>query len=480
MPLDKLQIEELMQPPPILRHSSDFTARRPSREERFAAGKRLRKSVPRGAHAVYRPSNDRPDPVDILQAQDASRLKQLVPIKYARMLASPFAFLRGSAAIMAHDLSTTSTTGLEVVACGDTHVSNFGVFGSAERKLIFAINDFDEVYPAPWEWDLKRLVASAAVVARFMGGDDADAETAARAAARSYRKRMRGYAFMGFLEVWYDQIDDRQVLDAGPPDYRKMALPLLAKARGKGNIRALDKLTRREGDEYRFVEHPPLIVREAVQSDGTPMMVALDARLRDYMRSLLDDRRGLLSRYRIVDFVRKVVGVGSAGTSCWALLLQGVDSDDPLFLQVKQAGPSVLAPYVRTRLPFKNEGRRVVVGQRVTQGSPDIFLGWGGDRRGDFYVRQLVDMKGGAEFVENTPDALDQLNAYCGLCGWALALAHAKSGDPAAIAGYCGKSEALDDALGKLALAYMRQNERDYRALQNARATGRVKVAKTS
>jgi hypothetical protein len=283
---------------------------------------------------------------------------------------------------------------------------------------------------------------------------------------------------MGYLEVWHDEIDESRIEKALA--FRNDPRPALKKARRKGNISALQKLTRRDGSEHRFVERPPLIVREKTLSDGTPTMAGFSAMLRDYMRSLEEGRKGLLSRYRLVDAVRKVVGVGSFGTSCWALLLQGRDCEDPLFLQVKEAGPSVLSPLSKVRLPFKNQGERVVVGQRIIQGSPDIFLGWGGNARGDFYVRQLVDMKGGAQFLEDRPDLLEELNAYCALCGWALALAHAKSGDPAAIAGYCGNSDALDQALGKFALAYMRQTDRDFEALQKARASGRIEAAAIS
>ncbi|TAJ92159.1 MAG: DUF2252 domain-containing protein [Reyranella sp.] len=454
-----------------------FVAPRPTLEERMQAGKALRAQVPRASHARFEKASDRPDPVAILEAQNESRVQKLVPVRFARMLASPFAFLRGSAAVMTADLSTTPVTGMGVAACGDMHVSNFGVFASAERNLIFAINDFDEVHPGPWEWDLKRLAASAAVAVRFMGGDRVAAEEAAQAIVRSYRKRMRRYADMGYLDIWYDRIDERAVLDTLSPRARRGAERLMDKARAKGHVSVLEKLTEQVDGEHRIIEEVPLIVRETHTAAGTPANEALDIMLQAYVASLPIDRRMLLSRYRIVDSARKVVGVGSVGTGCWILLLQGHDPDDPLFLQVKQAQASVLAPYVDQKLRFENQGRRVVVGQRLTQGSPDIFLGWGEADGKDFYVRQLADMKGSVKFNESDPSGIDGFVEYCTLCGWALALAHAKSGDPAMIAGYCGNGDALDEAIGKFAMAYSRQTDEDYEALDKARRTGRIRVA---
>jgi uncharacterized protein (DUF2252 family) len=456
---------------------ASFTEKRPSMKERLAIGKAMRDQVPRAEHARFEKNPDRPDPVAILEQQNVTRIQKLVPVRFARMLASPFAFLRGSAAIMAGDLSNTPVTGTFVNACGDMHVANFGVFASAERNLIFAINDFDEVHPGPWEWDVKRLAASAAVAARFMGADKVQAEEAAQAIVQSYRKRVRRYAEMGFLQVWYERIDERAVLEALSPKLRRSTERVLDKARSKGHVRALGKLTAEVDGEHRFVEDVPLIVRETHSDAGLPPAEALDRMLHAYLASLSIDRRALLSRYRIVDVARKVVGVGSVGTSCWVILLQGVDSDDPLFLQVKQANPSVLAPYVSTRLHFSDEGRRVVAGQRLTQGSPDIFLGWGEVEGRHFYVRQLADMKGSVKFGEHDSPDLAGFVEYCGLCGWALALAHAKSGDAAMIAGYCGTSAVLDEAIGKFAMAYSKQTEQDHAALEKARLTGRIRVA---
>ena len=454
-----------------------FQAPRATISERLAAGKALRDQVSRKAHGTFEEASDREDPVAILEAQNVARVQKLVPVRFARMLASPFAFLRGSASVMTSDLSRTPTTGMGVAACGDMHVANFGVFASAERNLIFAINDFDEVHPGPWEWDLKRLAASAAVAVRFMGGDKEEAEGAAQAVVRSYRKRMRRYAGMGFLEIWYDRIDETEVLDTLSPAMQRRAVKLMDKARNKGHVAVLEKLTEQVDGEHRIIEEVPLIVRETHTEAGTPVRVALDGMLRSYVDSLPIDRRILLSRYRIVDAARKVVGVGSVGTACWVILLQGVDSEDPLFLQVKQAQASVLAPHVDHRITLDHEGHRVVVGQRIIQGSPDIFLGWGSGEGKNFYVRQLADMKGSAKFTEGNEAAVEGFDEYCGLCGWALALAHAKSGDPAMIAGYCGNSDALDDAIGKFAMAYAKQTDRDHEALDKARRAGRIKVA---
>jgi uncharacterized protein (DUF2252 family) len=449
--------------------ADSFMIERPSVSQRIAAGKALRKQVPRAAHATYGKRANRPDPIDILKRQSATRLQKLVPVRYGRMLANPFAFLRGSAAIMANDLSASPVCNTRVAACGDAHVKNFGVYASAERNLVFSINDFDEVYVGPWEWDLKRLATSAAVATQFMGGDKVQSEQAARECVRLYRKRICTYAEMGYLEVWHDRIDERAVLDSLTPRARRIAYAILDKVR---HIRPLEKLTEQVNGKHRFIEDVPLIVHETRSESGSPIKLMLDRLLRAYVDSLDFDRKVLLSRYQFVDFARKVVGVGSVGTRCWVLLLQGIDGDDPLFLQVKEAQPSVLDPYADLKLPFDHQGRRVVFGQRLTQGSPDILLGWGRVDGKEFYVRQLAELKGDAAF-----DSFEAFHSYCGLCGWALALAHAKSGDPATIAGYCGKSDALDEAIGKFAMSYAEQTEQDHEALVKAKRTGRVKVA---
>ncbi len=471
---DRAHLQRLAEATGELALLASFTEKRPSIAERLAEGKALRDQVPRAAHARFDKNPDRADPVAILEQQNASRVQKLVPVRFARMLATPFAFLRGSAAVMAGDLANTPATGLFVNACGDMHVSNFGVFASAERNLVFAINDFDEIHPGPWEWDLKRLAASAAVAARFMGGDKHKAADAARAIVRSYRKRIRRFAEMGNLEVWYNRIDERAVLDTLSAKARRRAERAMAKAREKGHMRALDKMTEEVDGEHRIIEELPLIVRETHADNGTPINEALDVVLRSYIESLPTDRLKLLSRYRIVDVARKVVGVGSVGTGCWVVLLKGTDDDDPLFLQVKEAQTSVLAPYVEGTLPYKNHGQRVVMGQHLAQGAPDIFLGWGRVNDKDFYVRQLADMKGSATL---STECLETFDEYCALCGWALALAHAKSGDAALIAGYCGNSPELDDAIAKFALAYAKQTDKDHETLDKARRSGRIRVA---
>lgn len=471
-PLD--QIRAATQPGALV---ESFTADRPSIAERMAAGRALRRKVSREAHGTFQKNSHRTDPIEILEAQNRTRAQKLVPVRFARMLASPFAFLRGSAAVMTADIASAPVTGMFVNACGDMHVSNFGVFGSAERELIFAINDFDEVFPAPWEWDLKRLAASAAVAVRFMSGDKEQAAETAAETVRAYREHIARYAEMGNLEVWYDRIDERAILEALSPKARRGAQRIIDKARAKGHQRVLGKLTEKVDGTHRIVEELPLIIRESHLESGMPVREALDVMLRSYLDSLNYDRRLLLARYKIVDVARKVVGVGSVGTGCWVILLMGADGDDPLFLQVKQAQASVLEPYAGYKMPFDNQGRRVVVGQRMIQGSPDIFLGWGEVDGSHFYVRQLADMKGSIEFAEGDRKGIAGFQEYCGLCGWALALAHAKSGDAAMIAGYCGNSAALDDAMAKFALAYAKQTDRDHEALDTARRTGRIRVA---
>ncbi len=457
---------------------SAFTAPRPPRSERLAAGKALRATVPRASFADWTLPTPRPDPLKVIEAQNANRVAHLVPVRMSRMSASPFAFLRGTAAVMAADLSQTPVTGHNVMACGDMHLMNFGFFASAERNLIFAINDFDEVHPGAWEWDVMRLAASAAVAAFFLGGDRVAAESAAMAAVRSYALRMRDYSRMGPLEVWYGLIDEETILHSARGMVQKQAAAVMDKARRRGHVRVFEKLTEVVDGQLRLAESVPLVIRETHLRDGTPVDVALDRMLASYMASLPADRRRLLTRYRIVDVARKVVGVGSVGTGCWVIFLQGETGDDPLFLQVKEAGPSVLAPYFPGSFPITHQGARVVAGQRMIQGSPDILLGWGpaDGKPPHYYVRQLADMKGGLQLAEGDRAALATLDAYCRLCGWALALAHAKSGDAALIAGYCGKSDALPEAMARFALTYAAQTEADHAALMAAIQAGRFAV----
>ena len=340
---------------------------------------------------------------------------------------------------------------------------------------MFGINDFDETLPGPWEWDLKRLAASAVVCGRFLGADRALCEESARAVVKSYRKRMREYAEMNYLDVWYARIDERDVLRVISPTVRKRAKQVIAKAKQRGHLQVLDKMAELVDNQQRIIEVRPFIVRETQSESGRPIEEAIGLFLENYFCSLPDDRKVLLSRYRILDVARKVVGVGSVGTRCWVALMQGNEIDDPLFLQIKEAEPSVLAPYAGASA-YANNGQRVVVGQRMIQGAPDIFLGWGEGDGGHFYVRQLRDMKGGAELDPKiTP--VETLPEYGGLCGWALALAHAKSGDPAMLAGYLGKSGVMDEAIARFAVSYADQTERDHQALTAAARQGRISVA---
>jgi uncharacterized protein (DUF2252 family) len=453
-----------------------FQSKLPTVEERIAAGKALRKKIPIGEQGNYESPAKRADPVSILEEQGNTRLKDLVPIRYAKMLSSPFAFLRGAAAIMAADLKANGeTTGIHVQACGDMHVANFGVFASAERKLIFGINDFDETLPGPWEWDLKRLVASIVASARFLGGDKDLCTKSVMTAVKSYRKRMKEYAYMGSIELWYSTITENDILKTMPPAMQKAVKKITKKARSQTHMQVLGKLTDIVDDQYRLHEDAPFIVRETHTQSGRPIEEALGLFLESYLGSLADDRKILLQHYRIVDVARKVVGVGSVGTRCWIVFCIGNNTGDPLFLQVKEAQPSVLEPFL-TQSAYSNPGQRVVSGQRLIQGAPDIFLGWGDKDGIKFYVRQLRDMKGGIEFDPATTK-IESYPVYCKLCAWALALAHAKSGDAAMISGYAGNSEKLDEAMVRFAFAYADQTEKDHQALAKAGKSGRVKVA---
>lgn len=457
----------------LLKH---FQSKQRSVEERMEIGKKLRSKFPRIKHGEYKPSRKRKDPVSILEEQGKTRLQELIPIRYARMLTSPFAFLRGGAAIMAADLAAHGKiTGLNVQACGDMHVANFGIFASAERNLIFGINDFDETLPGPWEWDVKRLVASIVASGRFLGATKTLCDESVRAAVSSYRKRMRSYAAMGNLELWYSTIKEDDIRKSLTGTALEGLRKITNKARERTHLQVLDKLTDLVDDKFRLRDYAPFIVHETHVESGKTIEEGLELFLQSYLPSLADDRKFLLSQYRIVDVARKVVGVGSVGTRCWVVFMKGNHDQDPLFLQLKEAQPSVLEHFTE-KSKYKNHGQRVVGGQRLLQASPDIFLGWGEQNGKHFYVRQLRDMKGGVEFdpekvkVENLPQ-------YTALCGWALAMAHAKSGDPALIAGYVGKNDDLDDAMVHFAFAYADQTEKDYKALVQAAKSGRIKVA---
>ncbi len=457
----------------LLKH---FQSKQRSVEERMEKGKKLRSKFPRLKQGEYKPSKKRTDPIAILEAQGKTRVPELVPIRYARMLTSPFAFLRGGAAIMAADLAANGkTTGLKVQACGDMHLANFGIFASAERNLIFGINDFDETLPGPWEWDLKRLVASIVAGGRFLGATKTLCEESVRSAVSSYRKRMRQYACMGNMELWYSTINEDDIRRNLKGTAQEGLRKITGKARERTHMQVLDKLTDLVDDKYRLRDDSPFIIHVTHTETGKTINEALELFLQSYTASLADDRRYLLSQYRIVDVVRKVVGVGSVGTRCWVIFLKGNHDEDPLFLQLKEAQPSVMEPYIG-KSKYSNHGQRVVAGQRLIQGAPDIFLGWGEQGGMQYYVRQLRDMKGGVEF-DPEKVKIENLPQYAGLCAWSMALAHAKSGDPALIAGYVGKNDDLDDAMVHFAFAYADQTEKDYQALVHAANSGKIKVA---
>ncbi|MFD4370961.1 DUF2252 domain-containing protein [Streptomyces sp. NPDC058486] len=438
--------------------------------ERAERGRAARKRVPRSSHGRWIPSSQRPDPLTVLERQAADRLPDLAPVRYGRMAASPFAFLRGAAAVMAADLGATRNTGLTVQLCGDAHLLNFGVYASPERTLLFDVNDFDETLPGPFEWDVKRLAASVTVAALQNGSPRPKAHRAALVAAESYRTTMRRLAALGELTVWYERIDAEEVAALVRPRERERVSRGLAKARRRTSLQALDKLTARDGDGGRHLaEDPPLLERVADLD-----RVGLGKIFSDYRSSLSEERRLLLDRYTFRDAARKVVGVGSVGTRCFVVLLEGRDGADPLILQIKEAGRSVLEAYLAPTA-YPHQGRRVVCGQRLTQAASDIFLGWmTGPEQRHFYWRQLRDMKGSAEVESMTPALLRE---YAGLCGRALARAHARSGDRVAIAAYLGSSDVFDRAVADFSLAYAGQNADDYASLGAAIAAGMITAA---
>jgi uncharacterized protein (DUF2252 family) len=451
--------------------------------ERKVRGKAARAEVPRESHAEWQPPLDRPDPVGLLESQAASRLPDLVPVRYGRMMETPFTYYRGAALPMANDLSRTPATGIIVQACGDAHLSNFGLFGSPERKLVFDVNDFDETLPAPWEWDVKRLAASMEVAARDNGFSEKDRQKIRVATGARYRAVMRQLAGLGNLDVWYTQVDIeevRQRFDSELQTRQRKALDKgLAKARTRDSMQALSKLTQMENGKPRIIPDPPVVVPLVdllgQEFDGVDVEGELRSLLRKYRRTLEPDRRVLLEQYEFTDMARKVVGVGSVGTRCWIVLLLGRDENDPLFLQVKEAQDSVLAPYAGAS-KYANQGQRVVIGQRLMQAASDIFLGWqrvtGMDRQlRDFYWRQLRDWKFSVDISTMIPRGL---RLYGELCGATLARAHARSGDEIALATYLGNSAAFENAIAEFAVKYADQNERDFEAFTAAIASGRL------
>jgi uncharacterized protein (DUF2252 family) len=451
--------------------------------ERVARGRAARKEVPRSTHAVFEPASGRVDPVELLERQAETRVPELVPIRYGRMLVSPFTFYRGAAMIMAHDLAATPRSGLTVQCCGDAHLSNFGVFASPERQLMFDVNDFDETLPGPWEWDVKRLAVSMLIAARDNGFPAKEQDRIVLDTVGEYRTAMAEFAAMKNLDVWYSHLDIESVLaDYGSqfkPAAIKRTQKALAKARTKDSMAAFAKLTRVVDGKARIVDQSPLIVpidQLAQGRERDDIFEELHQLLRDYRETLEFDRRILIEQFDLTDLARKVVGVGSVGTRAWIALLLGRDGQDPLFLQMKEAEASVLED-VLDPSEFSNHGQRVVVGQRLMQATSDIFLGWlhvesgldGNDR--DFYARQLKDWKGSAEIEQMVPKGMA---TYGKLCGWTLARAHARSGDRIAIAAYLGNGTSFDRAIVEFSKAYAEQNQRDYQALSAAVESGRI------
>jgi uncharacterized protein (DUF2252 family) len=448
-------------------------------DEWHARGKTMRKEVGRSHHAQFDLPSDRPDPVTILEDQAKTRVADLVPIRYGRMLNSPFAYFRGAAAPMAWDLAHTPTTDIRVQCCGDAHLLNFGMFAAPDRRLVFDVNDFDETLPAPFEWDVKRLAASFAVAAGDNGFSEKVAHRAARSCVQNYREEMAKYASMRFLHIWYSRIDVDEVsrlYDAVQPKkaVRRRHLDI-KKAHRRTSLRAMSKFCSQVDGEYRIRPDHPVIVRFPI--DRNPEMLdELRSAVALYQETLQCDLREVLSRYYFGDFARKVVGVGSVGTEAFILLLMGDRDDEPLFLQLKEAQESVLAPFAGPSV-CKHQGERVVQGQRLTQAGPDPFLGWtkgisaDGVPSRDYYVRQLRDMKGSMDVPAMDPD---QLSYYGRLCGWALARGHARTGRAAMISGYLGTNESFDHAIADFAVAYSRQNLKDYQNLVDAHAAGRI------
>ena len=469
-----------------------------------------RKLAPPSAHSGWRPAADRPDPVALLEGQNLTRVPDLMPVRHGRMMVSPFTFYRGAAMIMAADLNNTPVAELQVQLCGDAHLSNFGVFASPERRLLFDVNDFDETLPGPFEYDVKRMAASFTIAARNNGFSAADPREATLASVTSYRQAMASFAQMGTMEVWYAHLDEDQVMRAGraavgelaqaakkakkePKAARKQAEQrakeaqeaareaekAAEKAHTRDSLQALSKLGELVDGKYRIVSQPPIVIpaRElAARSGISPSEIdeLVRQQFHAYRATLREDQRRPPERFQIVDMARKVVGVGSVGTLAVIVLLQGRDAHDPLFLQIKEATASVLEPYVR-KSRYRKHGQRVVAGQRMIQAASDIYLGWSQDRDGKrhYYWRQLRDMKGSAEIESMTPTGL---TLYAWTCGWTLARAHARSGDPVAIAACLGGSDAFDKSIDDFSQRYAEQNERDYQQFVKAIRSGRLQA----
>ena len=462
-------------------------------DERVALGKAARKRTRLSDHAGWSPAADRPDPVALLEEQDATREADLVPVRHGRMMVSPFTFYRGGAKIMAADLKDTPTAGLNVQLCGDAHLSNFGVFASPERALVFDVNDFDETLPGPFEYDVKRMAASFTIAARNNGFTDPQARDATLAAATSYREAMAGFAAMGTMDVWYAHLSEADLMAAlaamtssvkgadkkAAKTAEKNARKNAEKARTRDSLQALSKLAELVDGQYRIVSQPPVVVpaRDLATARGMSadeLTATIHEQFRAYRATLQDDRRHLLERFEVVDVARKVVGVGSVGTQAFIVLLQGRDQQDPLFLQVKGATASVLEDYL-PKSRYHQPGERVVQGQRIMQAASDIYLGWtkGAEANRYLYWRQLRDMKGSAVVETMAPITLSM---YARFCGQTLARAHARSGDPIALAAYLGTKDKFDQSIADFSKRYADQNEHDYQAFCGAIHSGRLEA----
>ncbi len=480
----------------------------PSIDDRKARGLEARDRTSPSSHTKWRPAADRPDPVGLLEEQNVTREPDLVPVRHGRMMVSPFTFYRGAAKIMAADLAGTPVASLEAQLCGDAHLSNFGLFASPERRLLFDLNDFDETLPGPFEYDVKRMAASFEIAGRNNGFSEADTRAATLASVTAYREAMAAFAQMGTMDIWYAHLDEDELMAAirntvagtrkeakgakkkklEKRDVKEEKLAKLAqkraektaaKAHTRDSLQALSKLGELAGGQYRIVSQPPIVVpaRDLAATYGlSPDQVVpvIRDQFRAYRATLQDDRRHLLERFEVVDIARKVVGVGSVGTRAFIVLLQGRDARDPLFLQIKEATASVLEAYLR-KSRYRQHGERVVQGQRMMQAASDIYLGWtkGLDVRRHFYWRQLRDMKGSVEAETLRPLGL---TFYARTCGWTLARAHARSGDPVAIAEYLGDSDAFDKSITDFSQRYADQNEQDYQEFVNAVRSGRLEA----
>ena len=450
---------------------------RRSPEERKADGKARREAVPRSSHGDWSPATDRPDPVDVITSQNANRVQPLVPIRHGRMVVSPFTFYRGAAKIMASDLASTQSSGLNAQLCGDAHLANFGTYASPDRRQVFDVNDFDETLPGPWEWDLKRLVTSFVLAGRDNGHDRSDITAATTQSVASYRQAMAKFAARRTLDVWYDQVTLDEITAATPKKKdRKLLTKTAEKARSKDSLKALSKLAELVDGKYRIKSQPPLLMplRDLSTSmDADNLREQVLGSLQSYRSTLADNRRLLFDRFELVDIAFKVVGVGSVGTRCMIVLFEGRDEDDPLFLQMKEAEASVLEDHL-PKSEYEEHGERVVRGQRLMQASSDIFLGWEAvPDKHHYYWRQFHDMKGSADVASMSAR---RLRNYAVVCGGTLAHAHARSADTIAIAGYLGSSDRFDSAITEFAFTYADQNDRDYAAFKAAIDDGTIEA----